>query len=115
MQPRLAEKLLKQYSRQFRSLAVVGPRQSGKTTLVKKVFPSKPYISLEDPDERQLASTDPRAFLSRFKNGAILDEAQRAPELFSYLQGILDNSTKDGLFILTGSNNFLLQESVSQS
>ena len=115
MQPRFAEKLLKQYSRQFRSLAVVGPRQSGKTTLVKKVFPSKPYVSLEDPDERLLAATDPRAFLTRFKNGAILDEAQRAPELFSYLQGILDKTKKDGLFILTGSNNFLLQESVSQT
>ena len=115
MQPRLAEKLLKQYSRQFRSLAVVGPRQSGKTTLVKKVFPSKPYVSLEDPDERLFASSDPKAFLARFKNGAILDEVQRAPELFSYLQGILDNTKKDGLFILTGSNNFLLLQSVSQS
>lgn len=115
MQPRLAEKLLKQYSRQFRSIAVVGPRQSGKTTLVKKTFPAKPYVSLEDPDERMFASTDPRAFLARFKNGAILDEAQRAPELFSYLQGLLDNTKKDGLFILTGSNNFLLQQSVSQS
>ena len=115
MQPRLAEKLLKQYSRQFRSIAVVGPRQSGKTTLVKKVFPSKTYISLEDPDERMFATTDPRAFLNRFKKGAILDEAQRAPELFSYIQGILDTEKKDGFFILTGSNNFLLQQSVSQS
>ena len=115
MQPRLAEKLLKQYSRQFRSLAVVGPRQSGKTTLVKKVFPSKPYISLEDPDERLFATADPRAFLNRFKNGAILDEAQKAPELFNYMQGIIDKVTKDGFFILTGSNNFLMQQSVSQS
>ena len=115
MQPRLAEKIVKLYSRQFRSIAVVGPRQSGKTTLVKKVFPAKPYVSLEDPDERLFASADPRAFLARFKNGAILDEAQRVPELFSYLQGILDNTKKDGLFILTGSNNFLLQQSVSQS
>ncbi len=115
MQPRKAEKTARQYSRQFRALAIVGPRQSGKTTLVKKVFPRKPYVSLEDPDERMLAADDPRAFLNRFKNGAVIDEAQRVPELFSYLQGILDKSGKDGFFILTGSNNFLLQESISQT
>ena len=80
MQPRIAEKLLRKYSRQFRAVAVVGPRQSGKTTLVKKVFPRKPYVSLEDPDERMLASTDPRTFLARYKNGVIIDEAQRVPE-----------------------------------
>jgi predicted AAA+ superfamily ATPase len=115
MQPRIAERVLKQFSRQFRSIAVVGPRQSGKTTLVKKVFPAKPYVSLEDPDERMLAFADPRAFLARYKKGAILDEAQRAPVLFNYLQGMLDTTNKDGLFILTGSNNFLLQQSISQS
>jgi predicted AAA+ superfamily ATPase len=115
MQPRIAEKILNKYSRQFRAVAVVGPRQSGKTTLVKKVFPRKPYVSLEDPDERMLASTDPRTFLARYKNGVIIDEAQRVPELFSYMQGILDEVQKDGYFILTGSNNFLLQQSISQS
>ena len=112
---RIAEKLLRAYSRQFRALAVVGPRQSGKTTLVRKTFPRKPYISLENPDERLQADNDPRAFLSRFKNGAIIDEAQRVPALFSYLQQILDETRKEGLFILTGSNNFLLQQSVTQS
>ncbi|OFY83052.1 MAG: AAA family ATPase [Bacteroidetes bacterium RIFCSPLOWO2_12_FULL_35_15] len=112
---RTAEKLLKKYSRQFRALAVVGPRQSGKTTLVRKVFPNKPYVSLENPDEQLQANTDPRAFLSRFRNGAIIDEAQRVPALFSYLQQILDETKKEGLFILTGSNNFLLQQSVTQS
>jgi uncharacterized protein len=112
---RTAEKLLKHYSRQFRSLAVVGPRQSGKTTLVKSAFPNKPYISLENPDERMHADNDPRGFLNRFKNGAIIDEAQRVPALFSYLQQILDETKKEGLFILTGSNNFLLQQSVTQS
>jgi len=112
---RSAEKLLKAYSRQFRALAVVGPRQSGKTTLVRRVFPRKPYVSLENPDERLMADTDPRGFLSRFKNGAIIDEAQRVPALFSYLQQILDETKKEGLFILTGSNNFLLQQSVTQS
>ncbi len=110
-----AERLLKAYSRQFRALAVVGPRQSGKTTLVKKVFPKKPYVSLENPDERLLADNDPRGFLNRFPNGAIIDEAQRVPSLFSYLQQILDETKKQGLFILTGSNNFLLQQSVTQS
>lgn len=115
MKPRIAEKLLRTYSRQFRAVAVVGPRQSGKTTLVRKVFPRKPYVSLEDPDERIFAATDPRSFLDRFKNGAIIDEAQRVPELFNYMQGILDDVRKDGFFILTGSNNFLLQQSISQS
>lgn len=112
---RTAEKLLRKYSREFRALAVVGPRQSGKTTLVRKVFPNKPYVSLENPDEQLQATTDPRAFLSRFPNGAIIDEAQRVPPLFSYLQQILDETQKEGLFILTGSNNFLLQQSVTQS
>ena len=112
---RIAEKLLRAYSKQFRALAVVGPRQSGKTTLVRKTFPTKPYVSLENPDERMQADNDPRAFLNRFKNGAIIDEAQRVPALFSYLQQILDESPKEGLFILTGSNNFLLQQSVTQS
>jgi len=115
MQPRIAEKLLRKYSRQFRAVAVVGPRQSGKTTLVRKVFPRKPYVSLEDPDERMLAAIDPRGFLARYKNGAIIDEAQRVPELFNYMQGILDQVGKDGFYILTGSNNFLLQQSISQS
>jgi uncharacterized protein len=115
MVKRNAEKWLRLLAKEFRSVAVVGPRQSGKTTLVKAVFPRKPYVSLEDPDERLLADNDPRAFLARFKNGAIIDEAQRVPALFSYLQKILDNTKKDGLFILTGSNNFLLQESISQT
>lgn len=115
MQPRIAEKLLKKYSREFRAVAVVGPRQSGKSTLVKKVFPRKPYVSLEDPDERMFAASDPRAFLARYKNGAIIDEAQHVPELFNYMQGILDQTQKEGFYILTGSNNFLLQQSISQS
>lgn len=115
MAKREAEKMLKKYARQFRALAIVGPRQSGKTTLSREVFPRKAYVSLENPDERLFATKDPRGFLNRFKNGAILDEAQRAPELFNYLQQILDNKKKDGLFILTGSNNFLMQSSISQS
>jgi predicted AAA+ superfamily ATPase len=115
MVKRNGEKWLRLLAKEFRSVAVVGPRQSGKTTLVKTVFSKKPYVSLENPDERLLAESDPRAFLERFKNGAIIDEAQRVPVLFSYLQQILDNTKEDGLFILTGSNNFLLQESISQT
>lgn len=103
------------YSEQFRAVMVVGPRQSGKTTLVQTAFPDKPYVSLENLDERTLADSDPRAFLARFPDGAILDEIQRVPSLLNYLQEILDRTDKDGLFILTGSNNILLQESVSQS
>lgn len=80
-----------------------------------QTFPEKPYVSLENPDERLLAETDARAFLNRFPNGAILDEIQRVPTLLSYLQEILDNTTEDGLFILTGSNNILLQDNVSQT
>jgi uncharacterized protein len=115
MVTRDAEKKIRLYAKQFRALAIVGPRQSGKTTLVKKVFPKKSYVSLEDPDERTMALEDPRFFLSRFKKGAIIDEAQRAPDLFSYLQQIIDNAAKDCMFVLTGSNNFLLQQSISQT
>jgi uncharacterized protein len=100
---------------QFRAVMVVGPRQSGKTTLVRTTFADKPYASLENPDERLLAERDPRAFLGRFPHGAILDEVQRAPSILNYLQEILDNTEKDGLFILTGSNNILLQENISQT
>ncbi|MGE0589089.1 MAG: ATP-binding protein [Cyclobacteriaceae bacterium] len=112
---REAEVSVRKLAKHFRSVAVVGPRQSGKTTLVQKVFANKPYASLENPDERQLASSDPRAFLARFPKGAILDEAQRAPRLFSYLQAILDKEKRDGMFILTGSNNFLLQQGITQT
>lgn len=94
---------------------ITGPRQSGKTTIVKKVFANYKYISLEDIDIRELATIDPRTFLSKLTNGAILDEIQRVPELLSYIQTIVDNSKKNGLFILTGSNQFSLMESINQS
>ena len=100
---------------QFKAVAVIGPRQSGKTTLVRHTFGHKPYVSMENPDTRQFAIEDPRGFLHQFPNGAILDEAQRVPHLFSYLQQILDEHNESGLFIITGSNNFLLQENISQS
>lgn len=112
---RTAEKELRSLATQFKAVAVVGPRQSGKTTLVRHVFSDKPYISLENPDIRRFAEEDPRGFLSSYEQGAIFDEIQRAPELFSYLQQILDEADSTSKYILTGSNNFLLQESISQS
>lgn len=96
-------------------LVVTGPRQSGKTTLCKAAFPRKPYVSLETPDAREEAVRDPRAFLARFPEGAILDEVQRAPELPSYLQEIVDSHRRNGEWILTGSQNFALLARISQS
>jgi predicted AAA+ superfamily ATPase len=104
-----------QLSKSFKAIAITGARQTGKTTLVKAIFKEKIYVSLENPDTRNFAITDPRGFLANYPNGAILDEVQRVPNLFSYLQEILDESKTKGLFILTGSNNFLLQQSISQS
>ncbi len=115
MIPRVASAKLKQLAMLFKAVAVIGPRQSGKTTLVRSLFTDKPYVSLEDPDTRQYALEDPRGFLANYPNGAILDEAQRTPNLFSYLQGILDERNRVGEFIITGSNNFLLQQNITQS
>ena len=112
---REAEIKLKDLATKFKAIAVTGARQTGKTTLVKQLFKDKTYLSLENPDTRNFALEDPRGFLDSLPNGAILDEVQRAPVLFSYLQEILDNSTEKGLFILSGSNNFLLQQSISQT
>jgi predicted AAA+ superfamily ATPase len=115
MIPRIAESEIRDLARQFKALAIVGPRQSGKTTLVRKIFSNKPYVNLENPDSRLFATEDPRGFLANYPNGAVLDEVQRVPHLFSYLQQILDEANENGMFILTGSNNFLLQENISQS
>lgn len=97
-------------------ISLTGPRQSGKTTLAKITFPKARYVSLEDPAIRKLALEDAHGFLSQFESHqAVLDEVQRAPELFSYLQGIVDQNDRPGQFILTGSQNFLLLEKISQS
>jgi uncharacterized protein len=112
---REAQIKLEQLGKTFKVVALVGPRQSGKTTLVKALFKDKPYYSLENPDIRNFAINDPRGFLKTIEKGAILDEVQRTPNLFSYLQEVIDNSTEKGKFILTGSNNFLLQQNISQS
>jgi hypothetical protein len=99
----------------FPVVAITGPRQSGKTTLARAVFSDKPYVSLEDPDIRAFADTDPRAFLARYPDGAILDEVQRCPDLFSYLQTIVDQKRRMGLFVLTGSQQFGLRSKITQS
>lgn len=100
----------------FPVLTLTGPRQSGKTTLTKATFSNAHYISLEDPANRNLAMEDARGFLRQFgTEQVILDEAQRIPELFSYIQGIVDENDKQGQYILTGSQNFLLLEKISQS
>jgi predicted AAA+ superfamily ATPase len=113
--PRDATATLRRLARGFPVVAVTGPRQSGKTTLVRATFPRKAYVSLEDPDERGLALEDPRAFLGRFARGAVLDEIQRAPELFSYLQTRVDERRSAGQFVLTGSQQFGLMASITQS
>ena len=100
--------------RNFPVLFINGPRQSGKTTLVKSLFTHLPYVLLEWPDQRKLAQQDPRGFLMKYPEGAILDEVQNVPELFSYLQGIVDEN-RSVRFVLTGSQNFLLNEKISQS
>ena len=96
-------------------LTITGPRQSGKTTLAKYLFPSLPYYNFENPDTRRFATLDPRAFLFDLKAGAILDEIQNVPDLISYLQQIVDENRKSSCFILTGSNHFSLMDRVSQS
>lgn len=115
MLKRELEPTLKRLANAFPIVAVTGPRQSGKTTLVQKLFPDRPYVTLEDPMERAFAMEDARGFLARFKDGAIFDEAQRWPDLFSYLQGMVDAERKPGRFILTGSQQFSLLSGVSQS
>lgn len=113
IQRELKDKLLEMY-RYFPIVSLNGPRQSGKTTLLKDTFKDLPYVSLEDPDIRLQAETDPRTFLSNYPTGAIFDEVQRVPSLFSYLQTLVDGN-KELKFILSGSQNFLLNQNISQS
>ena len=99
--------------RGFPIVTLSGPRQSDKTTLAKSIFADRSYASLEDPDIRQAATDDPRSFLERFPDGAVLDEVQRCPDLLSYLQTIVDGDRRMGLFILTGSQQFGLMSGIS--
>lgn len=105
---------IRQHAKKMPVIALTGPRQSGKTTLVKSLFPDYIYLNLEFPDVRARAQDDPRLFLQN-TSGIILDEIQRVPELFSYIQGFVDEQQKPGHYILTGSQNFLLLEHISQS
>ncbi len=112
---RTVEPHLLRLARQYPVVTMTGPRQSGKTTLCQAAFPRKRYLSLENLDNRRTALKDPRQFLSELPGGAILDEIQRAPDLLSYIQGIVDEEKKEGMFILTGSQQFELMDSLTQS
>jgi len=99
----------------FPVVLLTGPRQSGKSTLLQSAFPDYDYVSLEEPDFRLLAESDPRGFLGNYANPAIIDEAQYVPRLFSYIQAVTDKENSVGRFILSGSQNFLRMQSISQS
>lgn len=112
---RTSEGVIRTLLRGFPIVTLTGPRQSGKTTLAKAVFSDRPYASLEDPDVRRAAQEDPRSFLERFRDGAVLDEVQRCPELLSYLQSFVDADGRMGLYLLTGSQQFGLLSGITQS
>ena len=115
MIPRHAAPRILRLLQGFPVVTVTGPRQSGKTTLVRGLLPAKPYVSLEAPAEREFARSQPAEFLRQFPHGAVIDEAQNAPELFSEMQGVVDASGQAGLFVLTGSQNLSLLSGVTQS
>jgi uncharacterized protein len=112
---RVAGKILKQLSREYPVISLTGPRQSGKTTLLRAVFNTKKYVNLENPEIRALAKSDPKAFLNQYKDGVILDEIQKCPELFSWLQVYSDEHKVLGEYIISGSAQFLLNEKIAQS
>lgn len=115
MIPRHLGPTLLRASRQYPVVSVTGPRQSGKTTLLRHRFGDHRYVSLETPDVREFALSDPRGFLAQFRGPVILDEAQHAPELFSYIQVLVDERPEAGRFVLSGSHNFLLMKQIAQS
>ena len=110
----LSEKLA-ETAKKYPVLTITGPRQSGKTTLARYVFKDYQYVSLEEPDNAKIAKEDPRGFFERYAGNLIVDEVQRVPDLFSYIQTIVDSEARAGRFILTGSHNFLLMENITQS
>ncbi len=112
---RNAEAKIKEMAQRYPVLALTGPRQSGKTTICKMVFSDYRYVSLENPDMRSFAETDPKGFLAEYDKYVIIDEVQNVPELFSYIQQIVDESNIVGHYILSGSQNFLLLEKITQS
>jgi predicted AAA+ superfamily ATPase len=115
MIPRDLSSALRKVAKGYPVVSITGPRQAGKTTLSRLGFPYKTSVSLEDPDHLRFALPDPRGFLQGFPHGAILDEIQRAPELFSYMQGVVDARQEPGFFILTGSQHFGLLAQISQT
>jgi predicted AAA+ superfamily ATPase len=115
MVERQIEDSLKMYLGKFPVVLLTGPRQSGKSTLLRNYFPDYDYVSLEEPDIRMFAESDPRGFLANYPKSAIIDEAQYVPQLFSYIQTITDKENSVGRFILSGSQNFLLMQSITQS
>jgi predicted AAA+ superfamily ATPase len=115
MLKRALEKKLKEAAKKYLVVAVVGPRQSGKTTLAQNVFPRKPYVNLEKPSNLAFALEDPEGFLGQFPDGAIIDEAQKAPKLFSYIQASVDEKQKSGMYVLTGSQNFNFLQRITES
>jgi len=115
MIPRHARTTLLELATGYPVLALTGPRQSGKTTLARAVFADLPYVSLEDLDQLSFAQQDPRGFLARYPRGAVIDEAQRCPAIFSYLQGRVDAQPRMGAFVLTGSQQFGLLAGITQS
>jgi len=112
---RNVETYIERVKKGFPIITITGPRQSGKTTLAKHLFYDLEYVSLEDPQSRQFALNDPKGFLNRYNKGAVFDEVQRCPDLFSYLQGMVDEDQKPGRFVLTGSQNFGLLSNITQS
>jgi len=115
MIPRHLKPTLDRLAASFPILAMTGPRQSGKTTLARACFPDHAYVNLENPDERAFARDDPKGLLARFPEGAIFDEAQGWPDLFSWLQGMVDEERVPGRFVLTGSQQFGLLAGITQS
>ena len=115
MIPRKMAGELQKQLKEFPIVTVLGPRQAGKTTLAKMELPGFDYVTLEDPETRAIADEDPRALLKRHATKTIFDEIQRAPHLLSYLQNIVDDSTINGQFVLTGSHQLELHQAISQS
>ena len=112
---RTIESVIRNLAGKYPVVTITGPRQSGKTTLCRKVFAQKPYTNLEAPDTRQFALEDPRGFLAQYPDGAVLDEIQRTPDLVSYLQPMVDDDQRHGLYILTGSQQFEVSNTINQS
>lgn len=112
---RLISDKIKDLRGKFPIVTLTGARQCGKSTLLKNLLPEYRYVSLEDPDMRRAVSGDPRSFLDNFSDRTIIDEAQYVPELFSYIQTKVDDENRPGMYVLSGSHNFLLMESVTQS